>query len=165
MTIETRLAEIRARAENATEGPCTALGSGVASGDHWHVVASGEAVAHISSRDGVNEDQREPDAEFIAASRTDLPALLAAVEAVMELHRDVGIYDECLCENPSPEDGLHKRIEDVGVTCNFLYVVCRECCMEDGYQKEECAHYCDHDPLGSNCSTVRAITAALEVQG
>ena len=87
MTIDTRLAEIRARAEAATEGPWTALGSGVASGDHWHVIASGEAVAHISSRDGVNEDQREPDAEFIAHARTDLPALLAAVEAVRELHQ------------------------------------------------------------------------------
>lgn len=74
MTIESRLAEIRARAENATEGP-------------WEVIPTvGNAVV-ADDGDGYWTDvadriETEADAEFIAASRTDLPALLAAVEAV-----------------------------------------------------------------------------------
>lgn len=167
-TLTDHLAEIRARVDAATEGPWRAS-----------VVATYvDADGRRSGKGGVypGGDQGSPplfltmgwlatDAEFIAASRTDLPALLAAVQAVLELHRAVPIYDECECESPSPEDGRHKYISEVGVTCNRLYVVCRECCIDDEYQKEDCANYHNHDPLGSNCSTVRAITAALEVQG
>ena len=87
MTIDTRLAEIRARVEAATEGPWRA--SVVAT----YVDADGQR----SGKGGVypGGEQGSPplfltmgwlvtDAEFIAASRTDLPALLAAVETVRE---------------------------------------------------------------------------------
>ena len=72
-------AAIEARANAATPGPWTAETTGVAGGDHWYVCDEGEAIASISCNDGTNEDQREPDAEFIAHSRTDIPRLLAAV--------------------------------------------------------------------------------------
>jgi len=72
----------KARAEAATEGPWEPLGTGVAGGDHWYVCDGGEAIALISTQDGINEAQREPDAAFIAAARTDVPLLADAVLAL-----------------------------------------------------------------------------------
>ena len=80
MTIDTRLAEIRARVENATPGPWTAEYSG----------EQGNCVlppGYQSTREAVAVTRllsAQADAEFIAHARTDLPALLAAVEAVRE---------------------------------------------------------------------------------
>ena len=91
MTIETRLAEIRVRVEAATTGPWMVNGPG----EEWAAISSGpHAVIHAYTvhdgdcpgcecGDGAAEVALTiEDAEFIAASRTDLPALLAAVEAV-----------------------------------------------------------------------------------
>ena len=94
MTIESRLAETRAREEAATEGPWTAEYSG----------EQGNCVlppGSQSTREAVAVTRllsAQADAEFIAASRTDLPALLAAVEAVMELHAadEDGDCAECI---------------------------------------------------------------------
>lgn len=79
------LDEIAARADAATEGPWRALGTGAAGGDHWYICDDGEAIASISAQDGINEDQREPDAEFIAHAREDVPKLVAALRAIEEL--------------------------------------------------------------------------------
>ena len=90
MNIETRLAEIQAREEAATEGPWTAEYSG----------EQGNCVlppGSQSTREAVAVTRllsAQADAEFIAASRTDLPALLATVEAVRELHQP-----ELYCNN------------------------------------------------------------------
>ena len=113
MTIDTRLAEIRARVEAATEGPWEAFGttvgaftgpgdcggcSGLLSPEH-------EPSCYWSEIAGASE----PDAEFIAASRTDLPALLAAVEAVMALHQP-NPYDESECDHcVDPADYMWRR--------------------------------------------------------
>ena len=96
MTTDPRtiLAEIRARAEAATEGP-------------WSVHRSERTGTYVTRPDllGIAREWslvwQDGDAEFIAASRTDLPALLAAVEAVMGLHspierRDGPVCDHCL---------------------------------------------------------------------
>ena len=91
MTIETRLAEIRARVEAATPGPWRA--SVVAT----YVDADGQR----SGKGGVypGGEQGSPplfltmgwlatDAEFIAASRTDLPALLAAIVDALNVENE-----------------------------------------------------------------------------
>ena len=89
MTIETRLAEIRARAEAATEGPWRAsLLDGVEyeDGSSCHrggIYPSEKGAAPVLNT--TNVDRRN--AEFIAHARTDLPSLLAAVETVRELHQ------------------------------------------------------------------------------
>jgi hypothetical protein len=70
----------RARANAATPGPWTAITSGRANGDHWYVCDDSQGLAMISSDDGINEDQREPDAVFIAAARSDVPALADEVD-------------------------------------------------------------------------------------
>lgn len=72
-----RIRELEAK---ATPGPWTAVTTGVRGGDHWYVCDEGESIAHISANDGINEDQRQPDAEFIAAARTAVPALLSALD-------------------------------------------------------------------------------------
>ena len=164
MTIESRLAEIRARVDAATEGPWL-------HGDRWHV----QGESHCACRPGYGpriarrwmdingkymwahvHESPEPfhpygilarndgeplsvvietteygtmsteDAEFIAHARTDLPALLAAVEAVRALHK-------CL---------------------TFL---------DDGIGEPTACGHCDNETWP--CPTIRAITAALEVQG
>lgn len=69
----------QALVDAATPGPWSAISSGVANGDHWYICDEGESIAMISANDGVNEGQREPDAEFIAQARTLVPALIKAV--------------------------------------------------------------------------------------
>ena len=84
MTIETRLAEIRARVDAATEGPWTAEYSG----------EQGNCVlppGYQSTREAVAVTRllsAQADAEFIAASRTDLPALLAAIMDALDVENE-----------------------------------------------------------------------------
>ena len=85
MTIDTRLAEIRARAENATPGPWRA--SVVSTYVDADGRRSGKGGIYPAGEQGsppvfLTMGWRANDATFIAASRTDLPALLAAVETV-----------------------------------------------------------------------------------
>lgn len=103
MTIDTRLAEIRARVENATPGPWEwdgESGEDWPQGDNSLIARQGteEAVICAWGYDAYGITVDEADAEFIAASRTDLPALLAAVEAVRELHAadEDGDCAECI---------------------------------------------------------------------
>ncbi|MHA4848791.1 hypothetical protein L1080_004485 [Rhodococcus sp. MSC1_016] len=71
-------------ADAATPGPWTAITSGIANGDHWYICDGGESIAMISANDGINEDQREPDAEFIAQARTLVPALIDACRTLLD---------------------------------------------------------------------------------
>ena len=149
MTIESRLAEIRARVEAATEGPWRVdydnaddWEAGIAAGDYPEAIVGPRNIVHEKASDGfrrlledkyataniVNEicELTTSDATFIAASRTDLPALLAAVQAVMDLHK-------CLT---FPDDGIG--------------------------EPTACGH-CDNETWP--CPTVQDIAAALEVEG
>ena len=81
---------MQARCDAATEGPWVADGGEISQSwkrpEPWKPIVS-TAVACMSycyggSAAGVEE---EADAEFIAAARTDLPRLIAAVRAVLEL--------------------------------------------------------------------------------
>lgn len=60
-------AKIRENAEAATPGPWRAFTTGARGGDHWYICDSGEAIAHISAQDGINEEQRCGDACHIAS--------------------------------------------------------------------------------------------------
>lgn len=67
MTLADRLAEIQARADNATDGPWEPDGQ-----DSW--TPAGRSDFHLSISD----------AEFIAHARTDVPALIAALCAALD---------------------------------------------------------------------------------
>ena len=68
------LARIRAQADAATEGPWELLGDGE--------YVSGPGILVAPDDGGVTS----ADAEFIAAARTTVPALLDALEKVLEQH-------------------------------------------------------------------------------
>ena len=83
--MRSRLDEIKARAEAATNGPwvndSTEIGRpfpGTDTIDVW--------VAESCQPDGDGIDG-EADAEFIAHARADVPALVAALETVLERHK------------------------------------------------------------------------------
>ena len=121
-----RLDEIEARANAATPGPWEADGSA-------HVLTAGNTatfVARCADPDG--SDAGVPDAEFIAHARTDVPALLDALEKVLRLHPRVVVL------HADPEFG---RMEDDAI--------CGACIV-------------NHEPADWPCPTVEAITTALE---
>lgn len=84
------LARIRKQADNATEGPWEAFGTvidaitgpGDCRGCSGILSPAHEPACYYSEIAGAGER----DAEFIAASRTTVPALLDALEKVLELH-------------------------------------------------------------------------------
>ena len=78
-----RLDEIEARTTAATEGPWTWATHSTADGDEWAVFSPAD-WALATNRDGWGYD-----AEFIAHARHDVPALVAALRAVLELHDEL----------------------------------------------------------------------------
>lgn len=115
------LARIRAQAAAATGGPW-----GVSMDRIEH---PGKSVFAVAYDVGCDED-----AEFIAAARTTVPALVDALEAVLKVHRDGG--------------------ESQGYLDNGHYGVIDHCCTECG----------SHGEYGTPwpCPTVKAITDALD---
>ena len=88
--------------------------------------------------------------------------LEVVVERVRALHRSVGIYDECDCDDDAKAEG-HLDIYEVGLTCNKLYDICDECCRNDGYQTEDCANHHEHKPGERyHCPTIRALDGTDE---
>ena len=94
MSAADRLNEIEARANAATEGPW-------APDEYTEVDPDGfYELARVIAPDPDGDDWcaigvvhtgiLRPDAEFIAHARTDVPALVAALRAVLDLHREGG---------------------------------------------------------------------------
>ena len=118
------LNRIRAQADAATEGPWT--GIRYPDGFLGRVIGgNGFGVAEDFSDDA--------DAEFIAAARTTVPALLDALEKVLELHQPV-------------TDGMGFTEHGYG----GISPACSSCGTSDEYA------------VPYPCPTVEAITAALE---
>ena len=89
-----RLDEIEARANAATEGPWELLGGGE--------YVSGPDILVAPDDGGVTS----ADAEFIAHARQDVPAFVAALRAVLELHAPTpsDIYPHDVCHHPHCTD-------------------------------------------------------------
>ena len=114
------LARIRKQADAATEGPWELLGDGE--------YVSGPGILVAPDDGGVTS----ADAEFIAAARTTVPALLDALEKVLALHPRVVVMAA------DPEFG---QMEDDAI--------CGACIV-------------DYEAADWPCPNVRAITTALE---
>ena len=100
----------------------------------------------------VTPDWVAADAEFIADSRTALPKALAALEAVLKLHKPVAVYaqaDECECGN---ED--HTIIESEQGD---------DLCWDTPTGEQRCAECLDEDSgyIDYPCPTVVLIREAL----
>lgn len=97
------LTAIEARVNAATPGEWVAVDTGRKNGSHWYVVSSGEAIASIHANDGSDEVQREPDAEFIAHARTDIPLLLAEVRRLQGMIDGWKIVSKARAEKSTDE--------------------------------------------------------------
>ena len=92
MSAADRLNEIEARANAATEGPWTPDEYTEVDPDGFYELA--RVIAPDPDGDDwcaigvVHTGILRPDAEFIAHARTDVPALVAALRAVLDLHRE-----------------------------------------------------------------------------
>lgn len=147
------LDEIQARADAATEGPWTWAAHTTADGDEWAVFDGGDSAL------AANRDGWAPDAAFIAAARTDVPRLVAALRAVLEEHRPahaVFSWSSGLrYEEPCP--GCHGRAGVHPCGCwgdTDTEYVCSECDQPERGGSRRVAPY--------PCPTVTAITEALE---
>ena len=86
-----RLDEIEARANAATEGPWEVdpftwkPGHPIPPSEWLGIEATGPVKGEVA-RIRPNEDEDHANAEFIAHARADVPALVAALRAVLELH-------------------------------------------------------------------------------
>ena len=167
MTAADRLNEIQARAEKATHGPWEVQE------EEWAVISSGsDSVLHAFAVEkdciecGTPQDECDTevvldieDVEFIAHARSDVPALVAALRAVLDLHRKGTIYYHAdHCDNPSDEH-IAERHDEYSDAMGEYY--CRDLPMHDVCR--ECSGVFDDEfeSVEFPCPTVRAVEAAL----
>ncbi|MGH3099302.1 MAG: hypothetical protein ACRDMV_25255 [Streptosporangiales bacterium] len=99
------------------------------------------------------------------SSPHDASVTVAALRAVLEVHRPTRIYEDCGHEHTDEDvaEGRAEEIDDVGVVCEdgYQYTICVECCSDGGRQTEECA--VDHTPCDDcwPCPTRAAIARHL----
>ena len=101
-----KLDEMQARCDAATEGPWESDGGEVA--QHWSLPEPWKQVVsgHVSCMaycygGSCWPIEREADSDFITASRTDMPRLIAALKAVVEEHYPNGAQPDCNCCSPT----------------------------------------------------------------
>ena len=106
------LAAMRARVDEATDGPWSASGEYAGSWEVTYTWRPGTELEECSRvldvSDRFDACGNQGDAEFVAHARTDVPRLLDAVEAVLAMHEPVsrhlvngGTFDECsYCVDP-----------------------------------------------------------------
>ena len=107
MSAADRLNEIEARANAATEGPWTPDEYTEVDPDGFYELA--RVIAPDPDGDDwcaigvVHTGILRPDADFIAHARTDVPALVATLRAVLELHSKQGAFCRtCEAIHPCP---------------------------------------------------------------
>lgn len=136
------LARIRAQADAATEGPWAPwrdqdgalhMNGLLMVGNAAAVIPEGESWVEGVDVNPIAHTYTPEDREFIAAARTDVPALLDALEKVLELHQPV-------------TDGMGFTEDGYG----GISPACSSCGTSDEYA------------VPYPCPTVTAITTALE---
>ena len=133
-----RLDQIEARAHAATEGPwgvepfLLRPGHPLPESEWLGVEATGSVKGQVALI-LLNDEEGDPDTEFIAHARTDVPDMAAALRAVLEIHQDGG--------------------ESQGYLDDGSYGDMPHCCTECGSLGEYGVPW--------PCPTVEAITTAL----
>lgn len=162
--VRQRLAEISARADAATAGPWRAeqdggLGQRL---DIVYVLGPDRALlATTQTMEVASEGRPHYDAAFIASARQEVPRLVAALTAVLDMHKPVRRYQESPdsdCSYDSAE--LVAELWEVDVSSVTHFEVCAHCgplemATDDGGCYEASLWPCD---------TYRAVAAALEEQ-
>ena len=150
------LTRIRARADAATEGPwehgqCEPCGGR----GRLDVTIWGRRGNALVASWCDDDEFNSADVEFIAAARTTVPALVDALEAVLELHRPVGeevIPWDCAEGDCDHEDDEHPL--DTVTLCGECYRLAVE--VSPYYGENGCS------TVLWPCPTVKAITDALD---
>jgi hypothetical protein len=77
---------------------------------------------------------------------------------IRALHTPIKIWGECGHDCHKPGDEGVADIDDIGLTCEYLYSVCQTCCFDGEWpsQSETCATEHDHGLDKPICKT-RAI--------
>ena len=153
MTAADRLAQIEARADAATDGPWEYRYLSPYKGGNVYE-PSGYPLPGCTNCGDNEATYEEYDAEFIAHARTDVPALVAALRAVLDLHKardEQVLATDCSAETCDCEDG-----------CQTVPIKVCEHCMDLG----DSAHHYAYEEGGIEtviwpCPTVRAVEAAL----
>jgi hypothetical protein len=161
------LEEIRARVEAAAEGPWEWEGGDVVQcGGKWGAVVENTVICGSYCYGGsVDQEVKTEDREFIAHARTDVPRLLTALDAVLELHRlerrwmpfegaDVSL-------STAEEAATYSSDGDASTVVPLdLCTHCKQ--VEESPCEGECTQELGYLACLWPCPTVAAITAALE---
>lgn len=160
MSTSDRLDQIEARINAATTGPWSHCLDELRNRTAVHRIGSSEVNADVAFtyRDREGRGPGMQDAEFIAHARADVPAMLAALRAVLDLHQPMTMYEhEDCCENDTDDHREERHAEDVNHGGEFFcmdlptgIVLCAECSRD-----------LDFDGRDYPCPTVRVINAAL----
>lgn len=168
------LTQARDRADAATEGPWHWRNTNAEVhllGDRTRVVMGfermgmhgaqpsfprpGDGLIYPAGRDNLHAI---PNALFMAHARTDLPATLDAIQAVLAIHHADGVYDPSDACGHKPDapgyDDHHGENPDGDRLCYVTQV---------GSVCHVCHDVVDAEPFAFPCPTVRAIATALGV--
>lgn len=166
MSAQDLLDEIQGRADEATAGPWVAghrssldwLSQSPAIDNDGH--EPGSAIGPADAADPLwgslwPSRNANADAEFIAHARTDVPALVGALRAVLDLHAPVPVYElrDEFGGFATDEDGERKLVT----------TLCRECSSEDAIDSVEDQEWTEDwaPEVQHPCPTVRAVESAL----
>lgn len=140
-------------------------------------MADDKVTAYLAEAEARNEQSLGPSVtalpvsvaavRVLMESAADIPRLIAAVRAGLDLHKPFGIYDECDHDH-SDKDVAEGVAVDAGFyfACNdaLQYRICTGCCTSGGdrpEQTEECVTHHDHGPGKPWCRTYQAMAAEL----
>jgi len=141
MSAADRLAEIEARIEAATEGPWFGSGGGL----YVYGATPGDEVARFN---------RRGDADFARSARTDLPATVKALRAVLQRHEAVEVHEYDDTNGVFAVDADDNHI--------VTHRLCRECTPDHTLELlGDCEWTEDAESVYYPCATVVTITEAL----
>lgn len=141
--------EIRRLRQEQAEGAVTdEMVERAASKDNELAGVLGAAI-----HDGLRRDMRAILEAALGASQAKGTVSDDVRAKLLDLHKPYGIWEECE-HNHDGADGAARYIDDVGLTCNKVYDICRECCSDGDGQNEACADGHNHGPNVPRCATV-----------
>lgn len=155
--IRTLLARVKELDEKATSAPWEKI-QGHLSHPEGYDVAGKDGVGVIQECCGYTGSIAEPaDADLITEYRTLAPQLARALEAVLEAHKKVPVYEWCAFNLPSADEchlGDDEHIELANGDWAHVSVI-------EAWTCKECHHDTDDEIPDWPCPTVQAITEHL----
>jgi hypothetical protein len=103
------------------------------------------------------DDDKPMSAYLVREAANVLRAQAAQLDAVRDLHKPYGIYDECDHDHDGKDGPDVVLVEDIGFTCAKLYDICSACCEPHAGQSLFCSEAHDHGPDKPICATRRIL--------